>query len=63
MNPANSWLVRYVHQYHVNQVNPPGLMMNMFKMVVVQIFMEVEPLAGKRDVAATERRTKKDWAH
>lgn len=29
---------------------------------VVQIFMEVEPLAGKRHVEITERRTKKDWA-
>ncbi len=25
--------------------------------------MEVEPLAGKRHVAMTERRTRKDWAH
>jgi hypothetical protein len=30
---------------------------------VAQIFMEVEPLAGKRHVAVTERRTRKDWAH
>jgi len=29
---------------------------------VVQIFMEVEPLAGKRHVAVTERRTMNDWA-
>lgn len=29
---------------------------------VVQIFMEVEPLAGRRHVAVTERRTRKDWA-
>jgi hypothetical protein len=29
---------------------------------VVQIFMEVEPLAGKRHVEITERRTRKDWA-
>jgi len=29
---------------------------------VVQIFMEVEPLGGKRHVAITERRTRKDWA-
>ena len=29
---------------------------------VVQIFMEVEPLAGKRHVVVTERRTMKDWA-
>lgn len=29
---------------------------------VVQIFMEVEPLAGKRHVTITERRTRKDWA-
>jgi hypothetical protein len=25
--------------------------------------MEVEPLAGKRHVAITERRTQIDWAH
>ena len=30
---------------------------------VAQFFMEVEPLAGKRRVAITERRTRKDWAH
>jgi hypothetical protein len=29
---------------------------------VAEIFMEVEPLAGKRHVAVTEHRTKKDWA-
>ncbi len=29
---------------------------------VAEIFMEVEPLAGKRHVVVTERRTKKDWA-
>jgi transposase len=29
---------------------------------VAQIFMEVEPLAGRRHVAVTERRTRKDWA-
>ena len=29
---------------------------------VVEIFMEVEPLAGRRHVAVTKRRTRKDWA-
>lgn len=29
---------------------------------VAEIFMEVEPLAGKRHVAVTESRTRKDWA-
>lgn len=29
---------------------------------VAQIFMEVEPLAGKRYVGVTEHRTRKDWA-
>ncbi len=29
---------------------------------VAQIFMEVEPLAGRRHVALTEHRTRKDWA-
>jgi len=29
---------------------------------VAEIFMEVEPLAGKRHVEVTERRTGKDWA-
>jgi transposase len=29
---------------------------------VAQIFMEVEPLAGRRHVAVTRRRTRKDWA-
>lgn len=30
---------------------------------VAEIFLEVEPLAGKRNVAVTERRTKIDWAN
>jgi hypothetical protein len=30
---------------------------------VAQIFMEVEPLGGRRHVKVTERRTKTDWAH
>jgi len=29
---------------------------------VAEIFLDVEPLAGKRHVAVTERRTKVDWA-
>ena len=29
---------------------------------VAQIFIEVEPLTGKRHVAAMEHRTRKDWA-
>ena len=29
---------------------------------VAEIFMEVEPLGGKRHVAITEHRTRKDWA-
>jgi hypothetical protein len=29
---------------------------------VAEIFLEVEPLTGKRHVVATEHRTKKDWA-
>ena len=29
---------------------------------VAEIFMEVEPLAGKRHIAVTEHRTGKDWA-
>jgi hypothetical protein len=29
---------------------------------VAEIFMEVEPLAGRRHVAVTERRTREDWA-
>ena len=30
---------------------------------VAEIFLEVEPLAGRRHVAVTERRTRVDWAH
>jgi len=29
---------------------------------VAEIFLEVEPLAGRRHVAVTQRRTRKDWA-
>lgn len=30
---------------------------------VAEIFLEVEPLSGRRHVAITEHRTRKDWAH
>jgi hypothetical protein len=30
---------------------------------VAEIFLEVEPMTGRRHVAITERRTRKDWAH
>lgn len=30
---------------------------------VAQLFVEVEPLAGKRHIEVTETRTRKDWAH
>jgi hypothetical protein len=30
---------------------------------VAEIFMEVEPLGGRRHVSVTERRTRIDWAH
>lgn len=30
---------------------------------VAQLFLEIEPLTGRRHVAATERRTRTDWAH
>lgn len=30
---------------------------------VAEIFLEVEPLTGRRHVEITERRTRKDWAH
>ena len=29
---------------------------------IAEVFLEVEPLTGKRHVAATEHRTRKDWA-
>ena len=29
---------------------------------VAELFLEVEPLTGRRHVAVTERRTRKDWA-
>ena len=33
-----------------------------FAGVLAEIFLEVEPLAGRRHVAITEHRTRKDWA-
>jgi hypothetical protein len=30
---------------------------------VADIFLELEPMTGRRHVAITERRTRKDWAH
>lgn len=30
---------------------------------VAEIFLEIEPLTGRRHVVITERRTRKDWAH
>jgi hypothetical protein len=31
--------------------------------VVATLFVEIEPLAGRRHIEVTERRTRKDWAH
>lgn len=30
---------------------------------VAQVYMDVEPLAGRSHVAITEQKTRKDWAH
>ena len=46
--PAPGKLARYDYEYKRNGV--------------ANIFMMFEPLAGKRHVKVTERRTKKDWA-
>jgi hypothetical protein len=35
--------------------------MNMSEMGVAEIFMEMEPLAGKRHAEVTARRTRKKW--
>jgi hypothetical protein len=40
----------------------PKKTMSMERCGVVNIFMANEPLAGKRFVKVTDRKTKKDWA-
>ena len=54
--------MRFAHQFRANRDTTARFDDEYVRNGVVQIFMEVEPLAGKRHVAITERRTRKDWA-
>ena len=63
MDESNKQLVGEVHAPRPHapghgQINDHEYVRN----GVAEIFLEVEPLAGRRHVAITERRTAKDWA-
>lgn len=63
MDESSKQLVGEVHQPIPCKPGQPKRMDDEYvRNGVVEIFMEVEPLAGKRHVAITERRTRKDWA-
>lgn len=64
MDESNKQLVGEVHAPLLHapghgQINDHEYVRN----GVAEIFLEVEPLAGHRHVAVTQRRTAKDWAH
>lgn len=63
MDESNKQLVGEVHAPLAaapghGQINDPEYVRN----GVAEIFLEVEPLRGRRHVAITEHRTRKDWA-
>ena len=62
MNPANRWLEKFANPIPCKPGQPVRIDDEYFRNGVAEIFMEVEPLAGKRHVTITEHRTKKDWA-
>jgi hypothetical protein len=63
MDESSKQLVGEVHEPIPCKPGQPKRMDDEYvRKGVVEIFMEVEPLAGRRHVAVTKRRTRKDWA-
>jgi len=64
MNESSMQLIGEVHEPIAATPGHPVLMDDEYVLKgVASIFMEVEPLGGKRKVKITEHRTKIDWAH
>ena len=62
MNPVGSLSVIYVRLFHVNLDNLSDWIDEYVRNGVAEIFLEVEPLTGKRHVEVTEHRARTDWA-
>jgi hypothetical protein len=62
MNPTSSWWAKSTPPWHPLRGAVRSTTTSMCANGVAEIFLEVEPLAGRRHVAITERRTAKDWA-
>ena len=63
MDESCKQIVGEVHEpIMINPGQPARMDHEYVRKGVAEIFMEVEPLAGKRHVAITQRRTRKDWA-
>ena len=64
MDESSVQLIGEVHEPIPAAPGHPVLMDDEYvRKGVASIFMEVEPLGGKRKVKITERRTRIDWAH
>jgi hypothetical protein len=64
MDESSMQLIGEVHEPIPAAPGHPVLMDDEYvRKGVASIFMEVEPLGGKRKVKITERRTRIDWAH
>jgi hypothetical protein len=62
MNPANSLSAKYANPYHASPGNRRESTMNTSATESAEIFLEIEPLAGRRHVDVTEHRARTDWA-
>lgn len=62
-NPANNSLVKFVPPLATRPGSGKKVDDGYVRHGVGEIFMAVEPLAGRRHVCVTASRTKKDWAH
>jgi len=63
MDESSKQLIGEVHEPIPGKPGQPKRMDDEYvRNGVAEIFMEVEPLAGRRHIAVTERRTRKDWA-
>ena len=64
MDESSIQLIGEVHEPIAARPGHPVLMDDEYvRLGVASIFMEVDPLGGKRSVKITEQRTRLDWAH
>jgi hypothetical protein len=62
MNPTSNWWAKSTTHSRTLRGAVRSTTTRMCATGVAEIFLEVEPLAGRRHVDITERRTAKDWA-